>query len=198
MRLRFTPLVFCLALGWSGQAAAQVPDWVNQLLSAAELPIVALQVRQAGVPNDQIRTALEALRTKGVRANEARDIFDEERSAAREHGPVDNFGAFVQSKLDAGLRGRDLAAAIRAEHAARGIGRGNAKGMGQPSGVGSGAKGAPPGMPRGMGQPGGVNPGAGKTGMPEKKGNPAAAAKGAAGAEHGKGRPSGRPDKPNL
>jgi hypothetical protein len=50
-------------------------------------------------------------------------LFETENKAIREHGPVDNFGAFVQRRLDEGLRGRDLADAIRAEHAAHGRAR---------------------------------------------------------------------------
>lgn len=41
--------------------------------------------------------------------------------------PAGTHGAFVQSQLDAGLRGRDLAAAIHAEKGERNPGRGHAE-----------------------------------------------------------------------
>lgn len=120
----------CIAVVLSAVAASpahgQVPDWVAQIIAAAELPVVAAQARNDGIAADQVRTAIEAMRRSRVRAADARVVLEEARNARREHGPVDNFGAFVQSRLDAGLRGRELAAAIRAEHVARGRGRGNA------------------------------------------------------------------------
>ena len=128
MRIRQFPAVLALSL-LATPAAAQVPDWVTVLIAAAQLPVSANAARNEGVTSDEVRAVLDAMRTKNVPANEAKDILDEARAARRDHGPVDNFGAFVQTKLDAGLRGRDLAAAIRAEHAARGKGgAGAAKG----------------------------------------------------------------------
>src|SRR5687767_15243513 len=58
----------------------------------------------------------------GIPAYEATLVIDTARVVRREHGPVDNFGAFVQSQLAQGKRGRELAAAIRAEHARSGKG----------------------------------------------------------------------------
>jgi hypothetical protein len=107
-------------------AAAQLPDWVTPIIAAAELPVVAAQARNDGIAAGEVRAAIEALERARVRAGDARVVLQEARDAHREHGPVDNFGAFVQARLDAGLRGRELAAAIRAEHAARGRGRGSA------------------------------------------------------------------------
>ena len=114
-------------------AAAQVPSWVNDLLVAAQLPVVAAEVRLDGVPGSEVQQVLDAMAAARMRAHEARQVLVLERDAVRDHGPVDNFGAFVQSKLSAGLRGRDLAAAIKAEHVARGKGkpataRGNSRG----------------------------------------------------------------------
>lgn len=133
---RFIPLALAASVSWSGAAAAQIPDWVTQILAAAQLPVTAAEARREGVPDAEVRAILDALRGANVPAHEARHLIDEERSARREHGPVDNFGAFVQSKLQAGLRGRDLAAAIRAEHVARGHGKaGQAQGNKRKSGA---------------------------------------------------------------
>jgi hypothetical protein len=79
------------------------------------------------VPDADMKEALKAAKRKGLRADEMSDVTDEQNRAMDEHGPVDNFGAFVQSKLDEGLRGRDLAAAIRAEHVKHGKGKGALK-----------------------------------------------------------------------
>lgn len=122
MRIRTSSLAFAFTLLGAASASAQAPDWVTQLIHAAQLPVSANAARHEGVPASDVRAVLDAMRNKNVRAGEARDVLDEARAARREHGPVDNFGAFVQTKLDAGLRGRELAAAIRAEHAARGRG----------------------------------------------------------------------------
>lgn len=131
----------------SSVSLAQRPERVNQLLAAAELPVSAAQARREGTPNGEVRSVLDAMRASRVPAHEARLVIDEGRSARRTHGPVDNFGAFVQSKLRAGLRGRDLAAAIRAEHAARGKNRGaraTAPGTRAKAGTPAGAKAGTP------------------------------------------------------
>jgi hypothetical protein len=104
----------------SSPSLAQRPQRANDVLAAAELPVSAAHARSEGLSNRDVREALDAMRTAKVPARDAQMVFDEERIARRTNGPVDNFGAFVQSKLHAGLRGRDLAAAIKAEHAARG------------------------------------------------------------------------------
>lgn len=105
---------------------AQIPAAIGKIIGAANLPVSADSARREGIPDREVRIAIEAMRAARVPAEEAKRVLDESRAARREHGPVDNFGAFVQSKLAAGLRGRDLAAAIRAEHRARGMGNPNA------------------------------------------------------------------------
>jgi hypothetical protein len=127
-------VVAALALSatFSGTAAAQVPDWVTELLAAALLPVSAAEARNEGVSDAEVRAVLDAMRNARLSAREARDVIDEGRTARRDHGPVDNFGAFVQTKLQAGLRGRELAAAIKAEHVARGKGRAGQSGKSAP------------------------------------------------------------------
>jgi hypothetical protein len=162
MRTRFLPLAAAAALLWSSPSAAQSPDLLGRILSAAELPVSTAQARIEGTPSDVISAVLDVLIGAKVPAGEAHEVIDEERAARRESGPVDNFGAFVQSQLAAGVRGRDLAAAIRAEHAARGkgpkggvgsrgghdaeaasAGRGNGRGGRETSAAGR-ARGGPP------------------------------------------------------
>lgn len=174
MTFRIRAPLVVLALSWSSASSAQRPDWVNQILIAAELPVSAAEARREGAPSDEIRRVLEAMRAANVPAHEARGLIEEERVARREHGPVDNFGAFVQSRLQAGLRGRELAAAIRAEHAARGKGRPARPTMGQ-------GKAAAPDTANARGRkapPAATTPSASEKGRSEN------------------GRPTARPDRP--
>jgi hypothetical protein len=113
----------------SGEAVASV-------LQALLLPRTTQEARTLGVPESDIRAILVRARERRVPAADVTELFEHENRAIREHGPVDNFGAFVQRRLDEGLRGRDLAEAIRAEHAEHGKGKGHgmpeaAKGKGQ-------------------------------------------------------------------
>lgn len=118
-------------IGWSTPSFAQVPDWVNQVLAAAQLPMAASEARREGIAADEIRKVLDALRNAGVPAYEATTLIETERQAHRENGPADNFGAFVQAQLAAGKRRQELAAAIRAEHARQGKGNAAKKAKGE-------------------------------------------------------------------
>lgn len=127
MHRRIPFLLLALSLGASAPLRAQIPDWVTQILTAAQLPVTTAEARREGAPNDEIRAVLDAMNKANIPASEAKVVIDTARVARREHGPVDNFGAFVQSQLAAGKRGRELAAAIRAEHARVGKGKGHAE-----------------------------------------------------------------------
>lgn len=105
----------------AGGAAGEDESWAE----AIELPKEAKEMRDLGVPSDEVRAALQAARKRGMKGKEAREMMFEARLAAAENGPVNNFGAFVQARLDEGLRGKELAAAVREEHKARGVGKGN-------------------------------------------------------------------------
>lgn len=125
-------LLLTLSMGWGVPLAAQLPDWVNQILTAAQLPVVTAEARQEGVPSGELSAVLDAMKSASVPAHEATAVIDTARAVRRDHGPVDNFGAFVQAQLASGKRGRALAAAIRAEHARVGKGKGNvSRGPGQ-------------------------------------------------------------------
>jgi hypothetical protein len=164
-------LSLSLAVGASAPLPAQVPAWVNDILTAAQLPIIATEARQEGIPNADIHSVLDAMRRARLPASDAAVILDSARAARRENGPVDNFGAFVQTQLDAGKRGQALAAAIRAEHARVGRGRG----AGNRGAEARGGRGGPPGSaaatPRG------------------RSGNPAADSAGRGAGGRGRGRP---------
>lgn len=122
MRRLLHALPVALLIGGSAPLPAQQPDWVNQLLTAARLPVATAEARRDGVANTDIRDVLDAMIRSKVPAYEATAVIDTARVLHREQGPVNNFGAFVQSQLAAGKRGPALAAAIRAEHARQGKG----------------------------------------------------------------------------
>jgi hypothetical protein len=107
------------ALAAQGDSPATL---ASRISAASALPALAQEIRGSGVTGPELTSLLDVFRTKGIPAPDAKVILEEEWSASREHGPVRGLGPFVQARLDEGLRGRELAAAIRAEHAARGIG----------------------------------------------------------------------------
>jgi len=109
----------------------QVVDPWAAILEALRLPGLVTEARQAGVTESAVREVLDGLRRRGLPADEAALVLREELDAVNAGAPKDNFGGFVQRQLAAGLRGRALAEAIRAEHRARGIGRPDG---GQPQG----------------------------------------------------------------
>jgi hypothetical protein len=152
MNRRLSALLAAGFIGWSLPAQAQLPDWVNQVLAAVQLPVTATQARNEGVADADIRAILDALKNSGVSPSQAVAIIDTTRAAHRDHGRVDNFGAFVQSQLAAGKRGRELAAAIRAEHAR--LGKGNPGRGKSAENPGRGRSGDNPG--RGRGRPPGA------------------------------------------
>ena len=151
MRRHVPALLAVLSIGSTAPLHAQVPEWVTQILAAAQLPVTTAQARQEGVPNEEIRAVLDAMGRAGVPAHEATAVIDTARVVRNEHGSMDNFGGFVQAQLASGKRGRELSAAIRAEHARLGRGRGNAgrntgggRRGGQDSLRAQGRSGAPP------------------------------------------------------
>lgn len=114
----------------AGPGAAQQqssPDMLQSILRVIRLPGATMEARALGVPENDLLTIFAAARERQVHSGMVTELLESGNDAMREHGPVDNFGAFVQARLDEGLRGTDLAAAIRAEHARSGKGRGNLK-----------------------------------------------------------------------
>lgn len=98
-------------------------DWLDRVLAAAQLPVAADEARKEGVSELSLREYLDRVLRNRVPADDAYRILDEEVRVIRDGGPKENFGAFVQTQLDAGLRGRALAEAIHEEHRRRGMGR---------------------------------------------------------------------------
>lgn len=192
---------------WMIMMAALAADG-ESLKHAADLPVLAHELRGQGVPDGDVGKAIAAAKGKGLKAEEAADVLEEADKDVKEHGPVDNFGAFVQSKLDEGLRGKELAAAIKAEHVAKGKGKGHGKhgkdgehgkagahgksgeAHGKPSDKGPGAKG--PGSNKGA-EAGGKGKGSSREAAPAGKGKGAARP---TPAPAGKGKGAARPTQP--
>lgn len=101
---------------------SQAEDPTAAMLRALLLPVVATDAREVGIPEATVRGVLDALRRRGLPAEEAVLVLHEELAAVHAGGHPDNFGGFLQQQLEAGHRGRALAEAIRAAHRALGIG----------------------------------------------------------------------------
>jgi hypothetical protein len=87
-------------------------------VQATRLPVMADDLRQMSVPESDLREILEAARARGMGASEATDALENVKGSEKE-GHLDNLGTYVKSKLEEGLRGRELAAAIHEEKARR-------------------------------------------------------------------------------
>lgn len=99
--------------------AGEEEDWKK----AIDLPARIAKLREAGVPPEEIAKALDGVKKGGMRPDHASEAMEAAGRSVEEHGTVDNFGGFVKSRVDEGMRGKDLAEAIRAEHEAHGKGR---------------------------------------------------------------------------
>jgi hypothetical protein len=110
-------------------AQDSMSDMVRRITEAGRLPTVTKESRQLGVPESDLQGIFRAAHDNQISTTNLVDIFTVENEAIRQNGRIDNFGSFVQGRLAAGLRGRDLANAIHAEHARRGMGKGSNPGM---------------------------------------------------------------------
>ena len=117
--------------------AVEGEDWA----AALNLPLQAEKLRRRGVPDADVSAAVEAAKAKGLDPGATGELLEASGSAVAEHGAVEGFGDFVTSKIDEGLRGPELAEAIRAEHQARGLGKGTPAPGWKPRGKGKKAKG---------------------------------------------------------
>jgi hypothetical protein len=112
-----------IALAAPPALAAQDGTVLDKVRAALNLPVSTNAAREWGVPDERVRTTIWDIHRAGVPAEDAARIFDEEVRIVREGGSKDNFGAFVNDRVKAGLRGRELSDAIHAEHARRGMGK---------------------------------------------------------------------------
>lgn len=140
--MRTSLILLVTGLAFAEEPAAPPAAGVSSeaALRALDLPLAAQRVRRAGVPESDVKQALDGMKGAGQSAADADEALVATAESVEKDGPIDNFGAFVQEQLAAGKRGKDLAAAIHAEHEARGKNKGkkdeaegddDAKGKGQ-------------------------------------------------------------------
>ncbi|MEN8006573.1 MAG: hypothetical protein ABFS42_06125 [Candidatus Krumholzibacteriota bacterium] len=123
-----------LALAQEESGSTEEVSILERVQKAAELITASKEAREAGIPEEEVAKVLKDARERGLSPRETEGILSESTSAVEESGPVDNFGGFVQAKLDEGLRGKELAAAIHAEHRQHGKGKGHGKQKDHPQG----------------------------------------------------------------
>jgi hypothetical protein len=156
----------------AGAPQTRVPSAADSaVMRALDLPQIFQRARTAGIPDSSLRGMIDAMRRRGIPTEEAIPAVEMEVEAVEAGGNKDNFGSFVRAQVESGLRGRELAAAIRAERQARGMGPGRGERGGRPDAAARPEKG---GRPEGAGA------------RPEKGGRPDSA-----GARPARG---GRPD----
>ena len=119
-----------LALAQDEAEPTREPTLLERAQRAAELIQASQEARTAGIPEEEVKEVLEGARHRGLTPEETEEVLSESTAAVEESGPVDNFGAFVQARLDEGLRGKELAAAIHEEHKLHGKGKGHGKDKG--------------------------------------------------------------------
>jgi hypothetical protein len=116
----------------------------RDLSGAIELPLRAQALRAAGVAEPEVQGLVKAAGDAGLDAGEGEDLLAATEDAVNERGPIDNLGAFVQSELSSGKRGKELADSIHAEHERRGKGgKGGKSGKGKAGEREDGAGGPP-------------------------------------------------------
>ena len=138
-------LLVALALASPPAMAAQDGSFFDRVRSSMKLPVSSTEAREAGVPDAQVKRTISDFWRSDVPADDASRFFDEEVRIVREGGSKDNFGAFVRSQVERGLRGRELADAIHREQAKRG--------QGKPAGAGANKPDKATGKPDEAGKP---------------------------------------------
>jgi hypothetical protein len=86
-----------------------------QTMAPRSLDTLIARARRAGVPDTSVRAVVDVMTRGGATRDEALEAAEMEVVAVERGGRRDAFGQFVRSKTASGLRGRELAAAIRAE-----------------------------------------------------------------------------------
>jgi len=138
--MRASMMVLAVAALAAAPVGAQQPQQQeSSIWDILNLPQTVDEGRRAGIPSGSIWGVLDSLRRRGVPGADAGKIVREEVDAVKGGAPRENFGKYVNAQLARGLRGRELAAAIHAEHARRGIGQSKPQSPGA-TGKGKGRK----------------------------------------------------------
>lgn len=91
----------------------------DRIEGALALPLRTAEMRALGIHDGGIRRLLEAMQARNLPTSEQLEVLATARDAVLEGKPHADFGAFVQGRLDAGLRGASLAQAIHLERLRR-------------------------------------------------------------------------------
>jgi hypothetical protein len=84
------------------------------ILLAIDLPLVAHEARESGIPEQEIEVALTSAMNAGLSAGTATEVVAVEVEETRSRGePRDNFGQWVRRRVADGVTGRELAQSIR-------------------------------------------------------------------------------------
>lgn len=157
------PALFAQGTPPAGDPQTRVPSAADSaVMRALDLPQIFQRARNAGIPDSSLRGMIDAMRRRGIPTEEALPAVEMEVEAVEAGGTKDNFGSFVRAQVESGLRGQELAAAIRAERQARGMGPGRGERGGRPDAAGA--------RPEKGGRPEGAGARPAKGGRPDSAG----------------------------
>ena len=91
----------------------------DSLTGAGSLSGLLQQSKAVGLPDTQVQGLYEQLRRRGVPDADAQRVVSGEIESVRAGAPPRTFGASVNQQIARGLRGRELAAAIKADQERR-------------------------------------------------------------------------------
>lgn len=103
---------------WS--KVATEPSKARSAGLAADLPANASALRSAGVPEAEVKTAVEGASKARMSAADISDAFAAASKSIAAYGPIDGFGAWFVSTVEAGDRGTALMDDIETEYQSRG------------------------------------------------------------------------------
>ncbi|MCB9662909.1 MAG: hypothetical protein H6732_02265 [Alphaproteobacteria bacterium] len=108
-------LLLALTLGLASADPGR-PE-VDPLLRAIDLPVAAVEARQAGYRPDEVREVIDAARRAGMSGGNAAGLLRRLTHAAPSGKAVPGLAQVARDRLDAGVRGKALVEAIDAARA---------------------------------------------------------------------------------
>ncbi len=86
---------------------------IDDILMVLDLPLAAVELREAGVEEAEISEAIDGAAELGVSAGVATEVIVAETAEVKGRGKKKGFGIYVKKLLLEGYRGKELAAKIR-------------------------------------------------------------------------------------
>lgn len=87
---------------------------------AVDLPALSSALRTGGVSADEVKTAIDGASKARLAPTETAAAFSAVSKAIEEYGPIEGFGAWFVTRVEAGDRGVVLLDAIEVEHQSKG------------------------------------------------------------------------------